>query len=88
MAHWIIEDHGFGGQYYKCSANNELRRIDISWTEFVSSFCKECAFNTTELRAFNPICVHCSHVTFVKQDLFTRKDTSTTANDMINERSK
>lgn len=19
MAHWIIDDHGFGGQYYKCS---------------------------------------------------------------------
>lgn len=23
MAHWIIEDHGFGGQYYKCSECGE-----------------------------------------------------------------
>lgn len=23
MAHWIIEDHGFGGQYYKCSECRE-----------------------------------------------------------------
>ena len=23
MAHWIIDDHGFGGQYYKCSECGE-----------------------------------------------------------------
>ena len=23
MAHWIIEDHGFGGQYYRCSECRE-----------------------------------------------------------------
>lgn len=28
MAHWIIEDHGFGGQYYTCSNCKELW-IDI-----------------------------------------------------------
>lgn len=24
MAHWIIEDHGFGGQYYTCSNCGEV----------------------------------------------------------------
>ena len=23
MAHWIVEDHGFGGQYYRCSECRE-----------------------------------------------------------------
>lgn len=39
MAHWIIEDKGFGGVVYKCSNCGEL------WNEYYQSYPKDfCAF--------------------------------------------
>lgn len=35
MAHWIIEDHGFGGQYYRCSECGE------SWCDIYDDVCGE-----------------------------------------------
>ena len=35
MAHWIIEDHGFGGQYYRCSDCGE------SWCDIYDDVCGE-----------------------------------------------
>ena len=35
MAHWIIEDHGFGGQYYRCSECRE------SWCDIFKDVSRE-----------------------------------------------
>ena len=35
MAHWIIEDHGFGGQYYRCSECGE------GWCDIYDDVCGE-----------------------------------------------
>lgn len=41
MAHWIIEDHGFGGQYYTCSNCKELW-IDIFHYVGGEDYCPNC----------------------------------------------
>lgn len=41
MAHWIIDDHGFGGSYYRCSECG-----DVSWDildkDCGGDFCPSC----------------------------------------------
>ena len=44
MAHWIIEDHGFGGQYYKCSNCGEVW-CDLFYGVSSQNKCPECGEN-------------------------------------------
>ena len=53
----------------------------ISWTEFPSECCKNCGLNITKLHAFNPACVHCTRVKFVRQDLFIERNREEVKND-------
>lgn len=41
MAHWIIEDHGFGGSYYMCSNCKNVWN-DIYNDVLSEDFCPEC----------------------------------------------
>ena len=41
MAHWIIDDHGFGGTYYTCSACGESY-WDIFDTVIGEDCCPNC----------------------------------------------
>lgn len=35
MAHWIIDDHGFGGTYYRCSECGDV------WNDIFEDMCGE-----------------------------------------------
>ena len=41
MAHWIIEDHGFGGQTYRCSDCRDSWN-DIYYNVSMEDFCPSC----------------------------------------------
>lgn len=41
MAHWIIEDHGFGGQIYRCSNCREAWN-DLYYDDILRDSCPAC----------------------------------------------
>lgn len=41
MAHWIIEDYGFGGQVYRCS-NCRTSWNDLYYSDILKDNCPEC----------------------------------------------
>ena len=41
MAHWIIEDHGFGGQTYRCSNCREAWN-DLYYDDILKNVCPAC----------------------------------------------
>ena len=41
MAHWIIDDHGFGGQFYKCSGCGDIW-CDIYDDHLSADACPSC----------------------------------------------
>ena len=47
MAHWIIEDHGFGGQYYRCSECRESW-CDIFKDVSMEEKCPNCGASINE----------------------------------------
>lgn len=46
MAHWIIEDHGFGGQYYKCSECGHT--FNDLYHDVPDDICPECGVEINE----------------------------------------
>lgn len=46
MAHWIIEDRGFGGQYYKCSGCGHT--FNDLYHDVPDDICPECGVEINE----------------------------------------